>query len=148
MGSKQPPKRKPGTVSKPNRHGLNTMKKAMVELGNRAIDGRSAYGRAVYAFEKHYIDQLGGECAISQGERRMITMTARTALLLDTVDCYVAELGSKIINRRSKCLFPIVMQRQQLADSHQRQLVALGLERKSKPVPSLQAYIEANRANS
>jgi hypothetical protein len=147
LGSRKPEKRKPGTATKPNRHGLNTFKKAMMELGSRAIDGRSAYGKAVHFFEQQYIEDLGGESVVSAGQMQLIQMAAKTALLLSSVDCYIAELGSAIINKRNRCLFPIVLQRQQLADSHLRQLTALGLERRQKPIQSLQDYIAGKVAS-
>ena len=44
---------------------------------------------------------------------------------------------------KKRQVVPVLMQRQQLVDSLGRQLERLGLKRKAKEVPSLQAYLAA-----
>ncbi len=42
-----------------------------------------------------------------------------------------------IVNKRRRSVYPILLQRQQLADSFSRHLDRLGIERLPKPVPLL-----------
>jgi hypothetical protein len=48
---------------------------------------------------------------------------------------------SSVINRRARSHFPIIAQRERLADSLMRILTTLGLDRVPKPVQSLQEFI-------
>ena len=50
-----------------------------------------------------------------------------------------------IVNKRRRSVYPVLLQRQQIADSFSRCLDKLGLERLPKPVPSLATYMEAKR---
>jgi len=56
------------------------------------------------------------------------------------------------VNNSRRQLFPVVLQRQQLADSLARYMAQLGLKRRAKKVPSLSEYLStkggANGADS
>jgi hypothetical protein len=122
------------------RHRL-TAPMARVKLrGFAAIDRRTAAARALLDFRRDLICVLGGEVDLSPQRRRLIDMTARAALLLDHVDAWIAEQRT-IVNQRSRALFPIVVQRTQLADHLARLLDKLGLERVPRKVPSLSEYL-------
>ena len=136
---------KPDLSRNARTHGINSMKRAMKELGNRAIDRRTRYGKALYAWRGQLIADLGGENTVTTAELQIVDTAIKTKLILDTVDAYISELGNKIINRRNRCLYPVVQQRAALADSLLRYLTALGLERKAAQVPSLAEYIEGKQ---
>lgn len=65
----------------------------------------------------------------------------RDYLLLSSVDCWLLE-QPKIINARKRT-YPVAIERQRLADGFTKRLQALGLQRRSRPVPSLSEYLEA-----
>ena len=52
-----------------------------------------------------------------------------------------------IVNKRRRSVYPILLQRQQLADSFARHLDKLGLERLPKPVPRLASYLKAKHGS-
>jgi hypothetical protein len=60
-------------------------------------------------------------------------------ILLASVDRYVFGLAERdgLVNKRSRRAFPILDARLRLADSLTKQLGALGLERRPKPLPTL-----------
>jgi hypothetical protein len=64
--------------------------------------------------------------------------------LLNSVDAWLFEQPS-ILNARKKALLPVVRERQQLADALARYLIALGLRRRPREVPTLRDYL-ASRA--
>ena len=124
------------------KHGIKSMKASLNKLGSRVIDKRTRFGRALYMWREQLIADLGGDSTVTVAQLQIIETAVRTKLILDSVDAYLADLGSGIINKRNRKLYPVVQQRTALADSLLRQLTALGLERKAARVPSLQAYIE------
>ena len=67
-------------------------------------------------------------------------MAARTRLLLEKTDAFLTTLPSPV-NRGKRALFPVVVQRNQLADALLKQLQAIGLERRAKPVQRLSTLI-------
>ena len=72
---------------------------------------------------------LGGESELTTQKRAVIDLALRTRLILDSVDAWLLKQPT-LINKRARALFPVVLQRQQLADALMRYLVQLGLERK------------------
>ena len=129
--------------------GVYTLKRAVQTLGKRALPSRStALGRALHEWRTGLVADLGGEDGISTQQRALVEVAVRTKLMLDGVDAYVlGELGS-LVNKRRRCLHPVVRERQSLANQLQAVLRDLGLERKAKPVPSIQDYIQAHAART
>lgn len=125
-------------------HGYNRVKAVLAEVGTRRkslYKRNTAEGRLRAAQRQEFIDALGGESDVSPQRLRIIDTTVRTAMLLDYVDGYIAEIGSKIINRRHKRLAYIVQQRQSLADSLLKHLQALGLDRRTRRVEDVADYM-------
>ncbi len=142
MGEK-PKKRPRGNPNlKPNVHGLNTAKRVVKELNTKPLDRRTAAGRQAAAFKDGIVADLGGEASVTEAQLQVIEMACKTRFLLDYVDSFLMELGPRMINKRTRSAYPIVQQRNTLADTLLRQLTTLGLERRAAKVPSLQAYIE------
>jgi hypothetical protein len=78
------------------------------------------------------IDDLGGKDAISTQQEALIDLACKSKLLLDSVDAWLMTQPS-LVNKRKRSLFPVVLQRQTLADGLARYLGQLGLERRVKP---------------
>ena len=53
--------------------------------------------------------------------------------MIDSVDVWILEQPT-VISKRKKALYPVVLQRQQLADALARYLSMLGLERRAKTI--------------
>jgi hypothetical protein len=100
----------------------------------RRLDGRSAVAIAMKRFRDDLVGDLGGDP--SRAQLAIVETAARTWLLLTSVDDWLQRQPS-IVHGEKRTLLPVVMQRQQLADSLLRHLAALGLERKAKPVPDI-----------
>jgi hypothetical protein len=132
---------------KPNprntQHGLTLMKRAIREHGTRAIDRRTSLGKALDHWRKELVSDLGGTDQVSTQQLTIITIAVKTKLLLDSLDTWLLKQPS-LINHRKRAVHPVVLQRQQLADSLIRAMVQLGLERKATRVPSLTDYLNGS----
>ena len=122
------------------KHGLFSMKRALRELRDRALDGRTSVAKALAEWKAELIDDLGGRQAISTQQTAIIDLAVKTKLMLDSVDAWLLTRSS-IVDKRRRALLPIVRERQQLADAIARDLQVLGLERRSKPAIDLQSYV-------
>jgi hypothetical protein len=123
-----------------SRHGLNALKARLKLRGLHAIDRRSAAARALAAWRRELVEDLGGESAISAQERAILDLAAQTKLLLDSVDAWLMEQPT-LVNARRRALLPVVLQRQQLADALARYMGQVGLKRRRREMPSLQTYL-------
>lgn len=139
------------TVSskKPNprntQHGLTLMKRAIREHGTRAIDRRTSLGKALDHWRSELVADLGGTDQVSTQQYTIITIAVKTKLLLDSLDTWLLKQPS-LINYRKRSVHPVVLQRQQLADSLVRYMTQLGLEKKAKKVLSLSDYLNTGKA--
>lgn len=122
------------------KHGLCALKRAVMELGSRAIDRRTQVGKALVEWRGGLIQDLGGNDTLSTQQYALVDVAVKTKLLLDSADGWLLSQPS-LVNGRKRCLFPVVLQRQQLADSLVRILEKLGLERRVRPAMTLQEYI-------
>lgn len=125
------------------KHGLTTLKKAVRVLGGRAIDRRTALGRALEDWRHSIIQDLGGVDQTSTQQRQVIDLAVKTKLILDSIDAYLVKQPS-LVNHRKRMVLPVVLQRGQIADSLARYMIQLGLERKAKVLPSLSEYLNGN----
>lgn len=123
------------------KHGLTTLKKAMRVLGGRAIDRRTAMGRALEDWRHSIIQDLGGVDQTSTQQRQVIDLAVKTKLILDSIDAYLFKQPS-LVNHRRRMLLPVVTQRQTIADGLARYMTQLGLERKVKQLPTLGDYLQ------
>jgi hypothetical protein len=113
------------------KHGLNTLKTAIFKLGNRAIDGRFHVGRELKKWRRELVADLGGEDSVSTQQNALIDLAVKSKLLLDSIDAWLLTQPS-LINKQKKSVYPVVLQRQQLADGLARYLKDLGLQRRHK----------------
>src|SRR5262245_5669558 len=119
------------------KHGLTVLKRAVNGLGNRAIDKRTATGKALAKWRHDLIQDLGGD--VSTQQSTIVDLAVKSKLLLDSIDVWLLTQET-LVNRRKKSLIPVVKERQSLADGLAKYLSMLGLERRSKQV-TLQDYI-------
>lgn len=122
------------------KHGLTTLKKAVRVLGGRAIDQRTALGRALEDWRHSILQDLGGVDQTSTQQRQLIDLAVKTKLILDSIDAYLVKQPS-LVNHRKRMVLPVVLQRQQLADALARYMTQLGLEKKVKVIPALSDYL-------
>jgi hypothetical protein len=117
----------------PHPSGINQMKKALRVLGNKGVSpikGTTKAGRALKVWRAEWVADLGGEAELTTQKRAVIELALRTRLILDSVDNWLLQQPS-LVNKSARALFPVVLQRQQLADALVRYLTQLGLERKA-----------------
>lgn len=122
------------------KHGLTTLKQAVKGLGGRVIDRRTTLGKALAKWRGDLIQDLGGKEAISTQQEALVDLAVKSKLILDSIDAWLLTQRS-LINARKRSLLPAVRERQQLADGLARYLGQLGLERRTKEVPSLTEYL-------
>jgi hypothetical protein len=70
------------------------------------------------------IDELGGPERAGSSGMTLVDVIVRTRMLVDTLDGLLLEIGPGIVNKRKKFAYPLLAQRQSLADSLTSQLSA------------------------
>ena len=130
------------------KHGINALKKAWSQFGNRMIDGRSPAAVALRKWRQEIIDDLGGPDNMSAQKETIIDLACRSRLILHSVDTWIFEQQTLVhrSKKRLATLLPVVMQRQQLADSLAHYMKMLGLDRRHK-VKSLTEILAADTAD-
>jgi len=121
-------------------HGLTALKQAVKGLGGRVIDNRTTLGKALRKWRADLIQDLGGNETISTQQEALVDLAVKSKLILDSIDAWLLTQRS-LVNARKRSLLPAVRERQQLADGLARYLGQLGLERRTKEVPSLTEYL-------
>jgi len=111
-----------------SRHGLNAVKARIALRGLAAIDMRTVAAREMLAFRGELVAALGGDAELSPQRRKLVDLTARAVLYLDHLDAWLAAQQT-LINRRSRSVLPVLLQRQTLADHVAKLLDRLGLDR-------------------
>jgi len=91
------------------------------------------------------ISDLGGPDACSTAQSPCVDLATRQWLLSDSVDGYLLTLPS-LVDKRHRRVWQVVLDRNALAASLERTLARLGLERRAKPVPSLEEYMREKDA--
>jgi len=116
--------------------GLNRLKTAVKPLSGRMIDRRTAVGRTLEQWRNDLLADLGGREAVSVQERAIVDLAVRTKLLLDSIDAWLLVQPS-LVDKRHRCLLPVVRERTQLADALSRYLGQLGLKRRNESSTTL-----------
>jgi hypothetical protein len=106
--------------------------------GLAAIDARTLAARTLLDWRRELLADVGGDEA-SAAKRALVDVAVRTRLLLDHVDAILLEQDTLV--SRARKLFPVVEQRQRLADSLVRQLQVVGLDRHKPAAPTLDEYL-------
>jgi hypothetical protein len=139
----QRPKRRKTAHDAPRAYaqsGINTARRAFRWRGLDAIDKRSSGAQAILRWRRELIRDLGGEENLSAMQLSIVELAARAAVLLEMADSWILQYGS-VVNKRNRCLLPIVRERMQLSDGLARYLQALGLERRKPPAIDLDTYL-------
>jgi len=108
--------------------------------GLAVVDGRMHSARVVKRWQRLLTNDLGGPGSLTTAQATLIELATRTRLVLEHVDAYLLTKKS-LLNKRQGKLLPVVMDRMKVSDTLTRQLLALGLERKSKTIPALASYV-------
>jgi hypothetical protein len=108
----------------------------------RKIDLRSSLAQAMKRLRHDFEENYGGKDTLPAPKRELLEQTIHLKLVLDSMWNY--SMRRKSIFRRGGELIGC-LGKNYLAYSAQftRNLLALGLERQAKDVPSLQAYLKA-----
>ena len=86
------------------------------------------------------MQDLGGEENVSKQQQTIIDLAVSTKLIVDSLDAWILTQKSLVIHRK-RAVIPIVLQRQQLADSLANYMTKLGLGRRARHA-SLKDFIE------
>lgn len=125
---------------RPRVYGLSALRKSVTTLGTKRLDQRSAVAIAAKQFKADLVRDLGGD--VSRQQETIIELAARTWIIVEALDDWLLRQPSLVAVRKRTAL-PVILQRQQLADSLTRTLERLGLERRAKPVQDLSSYLTA-----
>ncbi|MGD0949859.1 MAG: hypothetical protein ABSA52_20820 [Candidatus Binatia bacterium] len=128
------------------KHGASTLKRAVKELGSRAIDRRTATGKALAAWRSELLADLGGIEAVSTQELALVEEAVKTKLILDSVDAWLLTQPT-LIHKRNRSVLPAVRDRQALVSTLRGLLGDLGLKRRAKAMPSLGEYLATRGGN-
>ena len=131
LGGARPGSGAPEGNGNARKHGLNSLKKAWSQLGNRALDGRSPAMVAIRKWRGELIADLGGADLVSTQQLAIVDLAGKSKLLLDSIDTWLLAQPS-LINARKRSLLPVVLQRQQLVNGLVNMMSQLGLERQHK----------------
>lgn len=107
---------------------------------------RTVAARDMLAFRDELVAALGGDSELSPQRQKLIDLAARASLYLDHLDAWLTEQKT-LINRRSRSVLSVLLQRQTLADHLARLLDKLGLDRapqKNGPTGRVVVYIPDN----
>jgi hypothetical protein len=118
-------------------HGLTAMQRALKQF---ALDEQTALGRALMAWRRDLIRDLGGDEVVTTQQLAVIDVAIRTKLLLDSVDDWLLRQPSLVLYR-TRSLFPVVSQRQSIANGLVHYMNLLGLERRTIPPKTLDSYL-------
>ncbi|HTK89312.1 MAG TPA: hypothetical protein VL948_03610 [Verrucomicrobiae bacterium] len=131
------------------KHGLVGLQRAIRVRGIGALDGRSKVSRALIGWRRALEHDMGAPGTITAQQAAVLDSVVVTRLLLDSIDAWLLEQdgGTGIVNRKRRAVFPVVAQRQALADSLLRHLTALGLERRRAAATDEQEIVRAVRAD-
>jgi len=110
----------------------------MTLLGTKRLDQRSAVAVAARRFTADLTADLGGDPTRAQAT--LIELAARTWIMVEALDDWLMRQPSLVLHRK-RTVVPVLLQRQQLADSLARTLERLGLDRKARDVTDLQTYL-------
>jgi len=119
---------------------LYKLKDAVKTLGKRAIDQRTTVAKVLAQWRVDLVNDLGGPGSVSKQQAVIVDLAVKTYLILESLDNWLLQ-QKRLINTRNKSVYPVVRERQQLADSLARYMTQLGLEKRKKPLPALKEYI-------
>jgi hypothetical protein len=128
-----------------HKHGFTVALKTRFRTDLGKIDMRTEVGRRLKEWRESLIADLGGPDAVSTQQEVLVELAVKNKLLLDSLDGWLLQQDS-LVNQRRRAVYPIVLQRQTVADSLARLMGQLGLERRAKPIANLADYLAGKKA--
>ena len=130
-------------------HGHWTRKRYVRELGwDRFLDHmdrRTAVGKAWFEKRERIYSDMGGKTEIAETKLTQIDHLMAVDALVDSGLAWVFQPGGLgPINRRNGRFRPIVNELTKLIEASARLAELVGLDRKPKPVPTLQEYLQSD----
>ncbi|MBX3027516.1 hypothetical protein KF840_21680 [bacterium] len=152
IGPPNRPAGKPGRSGPPGNsnariHGSSRAAADLKELVRRSMDGRTSEAREVAEWCADYAGDLGGLDELTTAQRTLLQHAGHTVLQLRRVDAFIASMET-IAHRKRRQLYPIIVQRAALVNTLRGLLSDLGLERRAKQVPDLDAYLRDRAATA
>jgi hypothetical protein len=132
---------KRGPVPGQRQSGFWAARRAVQRFGEHTLDGRSGIAKELAALRTQLVNDLGGE--VSTQQSIVIGLALKTHLLLESLDNFIFGEMQCPVNKKRRAVYPVIRERQALADSLARYMQILGLERVPKPVLSLQEYLQS-----
>jgi len=150
MATRRPPKRAY------HQHGHGLVTRALPFLVTRLADSTvpdsdlSPIERTARALRQDLLDDLGAPEVVSAAQRALLDASVGSLIVLQSIDAYLFRLAAQdgLVNKRSRRVFAVVVDRMRVADSLTRQLTSLGLERKTKPATDLTSYLQGRYGRS
>src|SRR5262245_15629973 len=119
-------------ISKPRKSGppgnTNAQKHGLYARDASRIDLRTRLDKAVITTVRAIEADLGGPDALSAQKRVILESVRRKLKNVLKVDEYLD--GRSIVDKRHRCLIPIVREQMSMLEGIRRDLIDLGLERK------------------
>ncbi len=112
-------------------------------LSGDGLKRSTALYHALAATEQELVSALGGDP--SPQERAIIADTVKTMLYIGSLDNYLMQLKSLVRKGR---VHAVLAERTRLGSHLRENLKSLGLERRVKPIPDLQKYLEEKYGES
>jgi hypothetical protein len=119
------------------KHGLHAMRRTLTTLTTSRLDGRSKVAVAARMFKQDIANDLGG--GLSRAQEAILEDAAQTWVIRSALDDYIMRQPALVTKKRT--LIPVVRERMQVAEHLAKQLERLGLERKPKPIETLEEYM-------
>jgi hypothetical protein len=110
-------------------HGLRSLERVLRQHGLAAVDGRSTLARELAEWRRSLTDDLGGDPSTAQAI--LIERVAAKRLLVGALETFILQHPSTLLVKENGYLVNLY---RQTSDSLRADLIALGLERRAKPV--------------
>jgi hypothetical protein len=101
----------------------------------REVDARSAWMRRLRDLIAEHTSDLGGDDLVSEGERRLVRRSAMLCIQCEMLDAKFASEGGQASQNDLDSY-------QRVTNTLRRCLETLGLQRRSKDVPTLSEYLK------
>jgi len=120
------------------KHGFYALRSAIAKYNAKGLP--LTLERAMRERRQALVDACGGAEAVSPQRLVLIEKVVVQEVLCHSLDAYVLGMDSPV-NKRARSLFPVVRERAAQVALLQSLLRDLGLERRAKQVPDLEAYL-------
>jgi hypothetical protein len=127
--------------------GYWALKRALMRYGSGELDRRTTVYKLFEAHRVALANGLGGQEVLSPQESIVIELIAKKKVLEETAYNHIVTMSSAV-NKRTRGFYPLVREWSALGDSIVKSLAILGLQRRARPLPSLQEYMAQREAES